>query len=302
MNIERPKRPEESCLRLPESYYSVISAWPELVPLLTAFEHRDYGTFMHSVAVHRVATKLVQDLFLRLDIDVATQQKVFDLSPFFILHDIGKLVASQNMEVAQGLVHPEDPTNRPSYDKALHWLHPPMGCYLLNIWASTASPRVKYFADKWANLARLHDKQLNPFLPNSNTEHLSWEEKFSLFVFSPCDTSMAMGLSRPNNGAVYDNTQIMRVLYKNHLNDRIIGELFPGQDPEELRQYICASIFDSLGLLQTEYPKSIWTHPVHKQDEERTRLVDVLVAESWRSSERYWDIIMMRMDAENVFA
>lgn len=301
MNIEKLKRNETKGYSLPRSYISITTSWPELKPLLAAFENRDYGTFMHSVAVHFTTKRLAQDLFLRLKTPLSMQQSVFNREPFWLLHDIGKVAADKNMDVAQHLVHPEDPMNRHSYDKARHWIHPQMSCDILNIWANSTSPRIKPYAKKWAGLAHLHDTQLLPFLPNNGTKNLSLADKFSLLIFSLCDTSMAMGLPRPNKKTVFSETQIMQALYKKYLSYPALNELFPNQNHEELKQYICTSIFDSLRLLQKNYPESAWVQPPTPPDQEKTQLLDELVIESWRVSEQFWCATMMRMDRVGVF-
>ena len=284
-------------IQLPDTYTNLLKRWPMLAPLLAAFENRDYGTFMHSVAVHFTATKLAQDLFPLLQTPIATQQVVSNLAPFWLLHDIGKVAADRNIETAQSLVHPIDPMQRPGYDKARHWTHPQMSYDILEIWADQTSPNNKPLARKWARLAYLHDFQLLPFLPNNETDTLSWPDQFSLLIFSLCDTTMAMGLPRPNKKTVHSEAQIMQVLYKNHLTDPALKKLFPNQNLDELRQYICVSIFDSLRLLQKNYPESAWVESPTKIDQEKTQVLDVLVHTAWNTSEQFWVATMLRMSA-----
>lgn len=302
VHTEKHRRKETTGYSLPNSYHTVITKWPELKDLLIAFENRDYGTFMHSIAVHFTANRLAQDLFLRLKTPVATQQSVFNREPFWLLHDIGKVAANTDMELAQQLVHPKDPMNRLSYDKARHWIHPQMSCDILNIWVNVTNPKIKPYAKKWAQLAQLHDPQLIPFLPNKEIKSLDWADKFSMLIFSLSDTSMAMGLPRPNKSTVFSETQIMQALDRKYLSYTALNELFVNQNHEELKQYIFASIFDSLKQLQKNYPKSAWVQPVTPPDQEKMQLLDELVIESWRTSEQLWAATMLSMDIKKVFS
>ncbi|GIK83469.1 MAG: hypothetical protein BroJett025_00910 [Patescibacteria group bacterium] len=311
-----PVHPEVSSLHevtvnLPKSFDQVLMTWPELKSLLESFAHRDPGTFMHSVAVHHTATRLAQDLFLRLKLSFSAQQSVFFRAPFWLLHDIGKTAADIDSEVAKKLVHPADRIKRPSYDRARHWLHPQMGGDLLRIWAKTTSPRLQPFVQKWAFLAHIHDRQLNKYLIDFQTQVPNWSDTFSLFLFSLCDTAMAMGLPRPNKDQVYTQDQIRQVLHKTNLKESVMSGLFPNENLNQLRHYILASIFSSLSELQKSHPPSAWTNPVGfvnknfnqnlTESQRKLEPLEDLIVTTWRERERNWEKTMLTMDKSGVF-
>lgn len=303
MSAEQLKNTENS-LAFPHTYKQLLLEFPQLQPLLVAFENRDYGTFMHSVAVHSTATRLIKDLFLLLKTQPAAQQAVYARTPFLLLHDIGKTAASPDIKdhtVSRSLVHPANPNSRPSYDTARHWIHPQMSGDLLDIWADTTSPSIRLKAKKWARLAYLHDKKLTPYLPKNNMKNLDWADRFALFIFSLSDTSMAMGLPRPNKKHSYSQTEIRQVLYRNHLSDTLLLELFPAQDTKELKHFVLASILDSLQELKKNYPESFWIKPSTQPDQTKTGLLDSLIATAWKEQEQFWEATMMRMDLERLF-
>lgn len=301
---------QETHILLPNSFESVLAAWPELTPLLESFANRDPGTFMHSIAVHTTANRLAQDLFLLTKPSYALQSEFFNSSPFLLVHDIGKTAAHTNLETAQKFVHPLDQMNRPAYDKARHWLHPQIGADLLILWGKNASPSLQPFIEKWAQLTCLHDRQLNPFL-NCDTKNLQYVDKLSLFIFSIADTSMAMGLPRPNKDSTNNASEIKQVLHRKFLQDDTLNELFHGQNPSQLREYILVSVLGSLQELEKKYPRSVWTTPSGftnptfsfsvDANSKKTNLLNTLVLQAWRKHESTWDRFMIRMDRSGVF-
>lgn len=301
---------QETHILLPNSFESMLATWPELTPLLESFANRDPGTFMHSIAVHTTANRLAQDLFLLTKPSYTLQNEFFKRSPFLFVHDIGKTAAHTNLETAQKFVHPLDQMNRPAYDKARHWLHPQIGADLLILWAKNASPSLQPFIKKWAQLTCLHDRQLNPFL-NRQNENLQYADKLSLFIFSIADTSMAMGLPRPNKNSTNNVNEIRQVLHRKFLQDNTLSELFPGQNPSQLREYILVSILGSLQELEKKYPRSVWIAPSGfsnpsfalsiSADSKKTNLLDNLAQQAWKNHEPAWDGVMREMDRLGIF-
>ncbi len=300
----------ETHILLPRSFEELLLSWPELKSLLESFANRDPGTFMHSVAVHFTANRLAKDLFLLLRPDFGTQHEVLNRAPFWLLHDIGKTAADSNKETAQTLVHPPHVIDRPTYDKARHWIHPQMGGDLLAIWAKKTAPRLQPVAKKWAQLTCLHDRQLNPFL-DCGSENLAWTDKLSLLIFSLADTSMAMGLPRPNKSSVHGANEIKQALHRKYLQDQILTELFPGKNLTQLKNFMVTSILSSLQELKKNYPSSVWTQPSGfanssfnlnlKASEHKTKTLDDLIVQAWQLYEPAWEATMIKMDRKGVF-
>ena len=299
-----------SHISLPNSFENMLLHWPELKPLLESFANQDPGTFMHSVAVHFTANRLTQDLFLLLKPNLTTQNEIFNRSPFWMLHDIGKTAASTDKETAQTLVHPYHLLERPAYDKARHWIHPQMGADLLTIWAKNTAPNLQPLVKKWAQLTCLHDRQLNPFL-DCNSENLAVIDKLSLLIFSLADTSMAMGLPRPNKNSTSSTDEVRHALHRKYLQDNTLIELFPQQNLNQLRHYIVTSVLHSLQELKKNYPESVWIKPsgfsnqsfkfLVDPNSEKTKILDDLVVQTWQENESIWEKIMVEMDLERVF-
>ncbi len=288
----------------------MLLTWPELRPLLESFANRDPGTFMHSAAVHFTADKLAQDLFLLLKPSFAIQNEVQKRSPFWMLHDIGKNAANQDKETAQKLVHPVHMLHRPAYDRARHWIHPQMGADLLMLWATKSAPKLQPQLKKWAQLTCLHDRQLNPYL-ECDIQQTSWLDKFTLFIFSLADTSMAMGLPRPNKKTIHNSNEIRQALQRKYLNDRTLQELFPGKNHNQLRDFIITSVLHSLGELQKNYPSSVWTQPTGFTNQTfrvpvdlnngKAEPLDVLVIRAYEEHEKGWHRLMEELDKKGVF-
>ena len=300
----------ETHISLPNSFENMLQTWPELTPLLEAFAQRDSGTFMHSAAVHFTASRLAQDLFLLTKPSYALQNEVYNRSPFWMLHDIGKTAAHNNQEFAQHLVHPKEQMNRPAYDRARHWLHPQMGGDLLTLWAKNTAPRLQPFIKKWAQLTCRHDRQLNPFLACDDT-NISYADKLSQVIFALADTSMAMGLPRPNKNKIYSTSEIRQALQRKYLHDETLQKLFPGQNGNQLRHYIITSVLSSLQELGKNYPQSVWTAPTSfinptftvsvGDQSKKTNMLDTLIIQTWQEYEEQWDSIMIKMDRNGVF-
>lgn len=290
-------------LQLPHSFDKVLASWPELYPLLIAFAQRDPGTFMHSVAVLETANKLASDLFLRFP-NPQLQKEIELRMPFWLLHDIGKVAADTDKHVAQFLVHPVAPMNRPQYDKARHWIHPQMSADILRLWAKDTNSTLQPTAYKWAELAGLHDVHLNIYLPYTK-QNLDFADRLALLLFSLADTSMAMGLPRPNKRTTFSDHQIRHVLYTKFLQEKNLKKFFAGENLNHLQNYITVSVLESLKRLQGEYDESVWTNNFvstnkhfavqTNSEQQQTQLLDYLVTRAWNESEAFWEATILRM-------
>lgn len=290
-------------LQLPHSFDRVLARWPELYPLLVAFAQRDPGTFMHSVAVLETANKLASDLFLRFP-NPQLQKEIELRMPFWLLHDIGKAAADIDKQVARFLVHPVSAMDRPQYDKARHWIHPQMSADVIHLWAENQDGRVRPTAHKWAELAGLHDVHLNIYLPYTK-QNLDFADRLALLLFSLADTSMAMGLPRPNKKTTFSDDQIRQVLYTKFLQEKNMKKFFAGENLTHLRNYITVSVLESLKRLQNEYDTSAWTNDFittnkhfavqTNSEHSQTQLLDYLIARAWSDHEAFWEATILRM-------
>lgn len=291
----------EQQIVLPTSYQRLTLNWPELNPLFEAFKNRDYCTFMHSVAVHSTAQNLLRDLQLRAALSALHFQEIQNRSPFWMLHDIGKTAADIDQATAQQIVFPTHPDTRTQYQKARHWIHPHMSASVIKLWSNTTSEKTKHSAKKWAQLSYLHDNKLNPFLDDKHKIQLGASDKVALFLFSLSDTAMAMGLPRQNKENIHSADEIRSALLRKYLTDHVLKTLFPAQNTTELRNYILASVLDSVQKLQNQYPKEIWTTPPVPLNQEKTKPLDTIIIASWQECQQFWDATIANMDLANVF-
>jgi len=297
------KKSEKSIKYSVESYLPTLTKllidWPELSPLLSSFKNRDYGTFMHSLAVHFTGQMLTYDLSVRIKNFPSVQ--INNRSPFFMLHDIGKTVADKDMEVALKTVFPSYPDNRTNYQKAKHWIHPQMSDDLIKLWSASHIKNIQPQTLKWAELSYLHDIMLNPFLNKTKGVRLNYADKLSLYIFSISDTAMAMGLPRPHDVRVFSQSEIRIALISKYLSDTKLVEFFSNQEISQIRNYILASVFDSLKQLNIRFKTDDWIKPENNPDYSKTKLLDDLAIQSWKECEQFWDSTMIKMDLAKIF-
>lgn len=310
---------ERKSIALPESIDKTLLAFPELKPLLIALAHQDSATFMHSVAVHTVVSRLVRDLCLRYQLPVATQQYLEDLLPFLLLHDIGKGGTHKSPSIAKLRVHPESDLLRPTEDIAFHWLHSEIGYDMLQIWAEQFSGKKQLQVLRWAELTRQHQPEIYTFLAREKyAQHLMPQPvslppqaRLVLNCFRIGDTCAAAALPRPNRTETYDYNylvaHIRRLCEKMHL-DRVFGE----QNPDELTFFITTSVIQSLQQLQKEYQTVDWLDPKGFTNPEFTLTVAptlenirpllYLTYQAWHRAERRWDAIIRLMEDDGIFS
>lgn len=308
---------------LPLSFYSAVAEYPELHQLLTAFAHRDQATFLHSVAVHFNATQLAHNLFLLFSQSKTnfregndTQQvarnwlkQLKPLSIFWLLHDIGKTASSldlQDYSIAQNRVHPVFGKKRPSLDTGMHYLHPQQSGHLINIWAQSLSnssskktEKLKPLAQIWAKLSYLHDKRINVF-STFDTSTLPTIEKHALLLFSASDTSVAMGLPRPNKFDIESNSKIREIIWRDHISQPVLKQLFPNFDSISLQNYIFASITQSIQTLRTHFTDELLTAQNMSPNFATTAILDQIIATAWKTYEKDWDQTLLKMDKARV--
>lgn len=279
----------------------IVRKWPELIPYIEAFKHRDYGTFMHSVAVFYAAHQLMKDLFLRFNPDKKFMTLVNQLSPFWFWHDIGKTATDKNMEVAQEIVHPADFIKRPIKNIALHITHPQMSGDLLRILSQQVDRQLRPLILKWAQLSNMHDYRMNKFIPNTNINQLSVAEKFALFLFSLSDNTIAMALPRPNRTQKQSKDKIKSTLFSQHFEMDLFKQLFPNQNLDELKHYILSSLLSSVDTLYSKYTDSMLTANPFPTDEKKSNLIDNLVDQTRKESLQFWEATIALMDDAGVF-
>lgn len=320
-------------IALPQTYIYLLVNFPELYPLLTAFCERDQATFLHSVAVHFAATRLAHDLSLYFSNyspnknDTRKQraqqqqqqqqqkQKIAEnwlnqmktLAPFWILHDIGKTASSldiQDYSIAQNIVHPIHGQKRSSYYAGMHYIHPQQSGHLISTWAKlrtypSTTSKFRSLAYKWAKLSYMHDKRVNIFLPY-DIATLPLLEHQALLLFSASDTSVAMGLPRPNKQEIASPSKIKGVLFEDHLTHATLKRVFPHFNSNNLREFIFASISHSLQILASQFPNTLLTSQNMQPDLEKTMILDQIIVKAWKTYEKNWDNTLLKMDQAKV--
>ena len=310
---------ERGWVVLPPVFEAEVQRWPELTPLLIGLAQRDSTTFMHSVAVHETAMKLLSDLSLLFPFPSDVVQELQYRSPALLLHDAGKDAAHKDEQIAHRIVHPKSAVMRPSEEMALHWIHPIMGADIVAHWGSTQSKTLQKATKHWAELIKVHHASLVPYFESSDTfEHQRERQKESdifdlcmLVVFKVSDVAMAMGLPRPHRESEYTKNEIRKVIQDHYLLPDEL-ETLVGNSDFPLSEYIVTSVLGSLEQLQGMYTRDEWiqpkgfandlfTVPVLQKNGE-SAVLEKVIAEVWSKYEAWWVSVMLSMDSDGVFS
>lgn len=314
---------------LPEIFDTFLENNPELFNLLHGFAQRDPGTFIHSVTVYLSGIQLLHDLFLRYSYPEKQRKKIQENLPFFLLHDIGKTASHIDPDLAKHRVHPIKGNPRQQEEMAFHWVHPQLSATLIKLWGQLQqNTQTQKKAIHWAQLALLHDEQLNPYLVKSNQEliphtaldlisELEIADCITMLVFLISDTSVAMGLPRPNRPSVWPEEKLTYVLHqilsKNNRLQTIIphNHLKSKKEVEQLKHFIIASALSSLKKLQNLFspeqmqsPTQFHSRHFHtdiKEESVSNAQLGKLIQSAWKKAEPEWLKTVQKMEKNGVF-
>ena len=322
MSVEKLSKELEptSIISLPESFDHTLKQYPELKQILMAFANQDPASFMHSMAVHTIGYRLIHDLILRYQPSIEVRQHLEELIPFLLVHDLGKAGTDKDPQQAWRNVHPVNVHWRPVEEIAFHWLHSEIGYDMLLQLAERHSGRFQLLLRKWAELTRQHQPEIYDFLATERyTKHLMPQPvslpplaRLVLACFRMSDTTAAAALPRPRgpNHKLYDHTYVVGHL-RREFEKMQLDQLLGDNNPEELLQFMSASVTQSLGQLKTHYQEQDWLHPKGFSNDdfafevERTQQniqpLNTITHQAWKRAEPRWLAIIRLMEDDLVF-
>lgn len=261
----------EKSLPLPSVVEMILSDHPGLVPVLAVFNRRDSPTFVHSLMVTEMFGRLAVRMAEWRGWGLQQLRGVEAFTPFVLLHDVGKTAVDHDGQTALTIVHGRSAMERTNWERALHWLHPLLGAYVVRELGerNVIDPlRARW----WAQAICFHHLDgFDHFVFDARGGSVSALEAarfkeslfrgylgMSLLLFTLSDVAVAMGQPRPSRSdrLRFTDEVIGKELFW-RLDERLLTGFSSGDGHGWVRAGLVNLTLEALRAVQQAYPPEV---------------------------------------------